>query len=383
MSFLAGIELATNQDGRLELVAIAHEDAADIVWHRWERLEGGWSEWHSFGKPGGPLSGQPVTHRPTVARNMKGCLEVVVVGVDQGVYRAWQDHPGRAWRGWHALNKPGESEAVSASPVLGQNNDGRLELFLVDGHGEVWHRWQDKMGRWMRWHSLGPPGERAQASTPAVVRNKDGRLELFVTVQSLSAVSHCWQRREGGWSGWELLEGLADHAPIATAPVVAGNKDGRLELFVSSVRGELWHSWQLRKGGWSAWESLGRPNGGVGEVGVGAHADGRLALFAIVVPPDFDREVWWREQAVTGGWSDWRSLGVPAKEHRLPGRPRFGKPTLALNADGRLELFSQDMDTAGLYWLRQTSPSGSEWKSAWMHAQPPSPHTLTGSEPSP
>lgn len=215
--------------------------------------------------------------------------------------------------------------------MLGQNNDGRLELFLVDGHGEVWHRWQDKMGRWMRWHSLGPPGERAQASTPAVARNKDGRLELFV----------------------------------------------------SSVRGELWHSWQLRKGGWSAWESLGRPNGGVGEVGVGAHADGRLALFAIVVPPDFDREVWWREQAVTGGWSDWRSLGVPAKEHRLPGRPRFGKPTLALNADGRLELFSQDMDTAGLYWLRQTSPSGSEWKSAWMHAQPPSPHTLTGSEPSP
>ena len=135
MSFLAGIELATNQDGRLELVAIAHEDAADVVWHRWERLEGGWSEWHSFGKPGGPLSGQPVAHRPTAARNMNGCLEVVVVGVDQGVYRAWQDHPGRAWRGWHALNKPGESEAVTRVRCWGRATtaDWSCSLWMATG----------------------------------------------------------------------------------------------------------------------------------------------------------------------------------------------------------------------------------------------------------
>jgi hypothetical protein len=53
MAQVTAIALATNQDGRLELVALASsEEGSAVLWHRWERLEGGWSEWQSLGPVG-------------------------------------------------------------------------------------------------------------------------------------------------------------------------------------------------------------------------------------------------------------------------------------------------------------------------------------------
>jgi hypothetical protein len=73
-------------------------------------------------------------------------------------------------------------------------------------------------------------------------------------------------------------------------------------------------------------------------------------------------DLWYRSQTgPDGGWSDWSSLGSVATG-------RIAAPTLAADADGRLELFLQMPETGGLYQLTQTEPNAG-WNvgRSWPH----------------
>ena len=66
-----------------------------------------------------------------MARNKDGRLEVVVGGRDQAAWHRWQRREG-GWSDWHSLERPaGVENAVTSTPVLAENHDGRLELFTL------------------------------------------------------------------------------------------------------------------------------------------------------------------------------------------------------------------------------------------------------------
>ena len=91
------------------------------------------------------------------------------------------------------------------------------------------------------------------------------------------AASEWWhiKYRPGVWSGADPgpAGGAAAAAPAAPvipklpkgiAPVsmaMGATKDGRSALFVEDGAGEVWHAWQAKAGGWTAWLSLGKPGG--------------------------------------------------------------------------------------------------------------------------
>ena len=54
------------------------------------------------------------------------------------------------------------------SPTVGQNNDGRLEVFAFGVNDAVWHIWQDPaaLNGWSNWDNLG--GEPGGAGLRAV-----------------------------------------------------------------------------------------------------------------------------------------------------------------------------------------------------------------------
>jgi hypothetical protein len=223
-----------------------------------------------------------------------------------------------------------------------------------------------------------------------VARNKDGQLELFV-VDDGPAVWH-WQRREGSWSRWKSLGPPAGPAsgpgarPRLGTPAVRRNKHGWLELFVVEAGRGVWHSWQVREGGWSAWELMGHSDLAVGGLGVGAHADSRLVLFTTTteapgsapgIAPASSNKLYHREQTPGGSWSDWEESPMPAEEHGV--HVTLEHPALALNKDRRLELFTTIAGTTDLYWLSQTRPSGRQWRAQRVHLQaPPANQTLAG-----
>jgi hypothetical protein len=147
-----------------------------------------------------------------------------------------------------------------------------------------------------------------------VARDSDGRLEAFVR----GTDSALWQIRQDDtnsqrWSAWASLGGS-----IRSDPTVVLNSDGRLEVFARGTDKELWHIWQearyARKAyqinvlvGWSAWAPLG---GRVaGDPTVAVNSDGRLEVFT----PDTDNTLWhaWQQATHSQRWSAWASLGRP------------------------------------------------------------------------
>jgi hypothetical protein len=125
----------------------------------------------------------------------------------------------------------------------------------------------------------------------------------------------------------------------------------------------LWHLWRQRPGGWSPWHRLGsEARSEFWELAVGAHADGRLVVFATAYPPSGSSRqeqgesnaLWQREQAVAGGWSPWRQFTRPAPYV-------LASPALALDANRRLHPWLRVPGSVDLYRLRQTERNNTEW----------------------
>lgn len=383
---LGSVALARNQDGRLELVARAESQpqppTPPTLWHAWQTTSGGWDGWEKLRRP--PFH---FLRPPTVARNTDGRLEAAAIVLDpdrdRAVWHAWQTTPGGHWTEWQLLG--GAPPGTRGPAVLAQNRDGRLELFRVD-RGPAWHAWQTTPGDdWSSWHPLGSPSDTVtlDEGSPAVARNEDGRLELFVRAND-GAVWHRWQPEAGArpWAAWSSL-GSPDNQPVSSeSPVVVRNKDGRLVLFVVASDLTVWHRWQ-GAGPWEPWRSLGSMDDpdisheaiDRIELAAGAHADGRLAVFAAgVMPggPGGATLLRQREQTAAGDWLPWKTVDFPV-------RPALDL-TVASDAQGRLQLFMPDRATGEVYQLSQMEPNGGAWASVvW----PPPPANLLTELPAP
>jgi hypothetical protein len=120
-------------------------------------------------------------------------------------------------------------------------------------------------------------------------------------------------------------------------PSVIANAVGRLEIFVVGSNGQsTWHNWQTSSGGaWLGWNPLAT---GVTAPSVARNADGRLEAFYL----DSQSAVWHTFQTAAGSatWS------TPA--------PLAGwvanSPTALANADGRLEIFAGNNSTSYHNW---------------------------------
>ena len=359
MQYLGGSAIARNADGRLEAFARVGLMSTGALWHVWQTApNGGWSTWDNLGGGIGP-------HVVVVGQNQDGRLEVFAGNTTGALQHIWQTSPGGAWSAWGDLgNPPGAS--LTQLMAVGHNQDGRLEFFGIASGGALWHIWQTAPnGGWSAWDLIGAPSG-VTLGEIVVGTNADGRQEVFAIGNN--ALWHVWQTApNGGWSNWGSLGG----PPAATwlqSPAVGLNADGRLELFVLSQHDAVWHIWQTAPGaGWSGWDSLGgQPGSGPA---VGQNADGRLEVFVEDAATSGPHAAWHRWQMVpNGGWSEvdpgWTTGGPAEAVSALALRP--GGDLLAAGATGVWR--SQDHGTS---WTKvsttllggsmSASPGGQVW----------------------
>jgi hypothetical protein len=58
------------------------------------------------------------------------------VGTNNKIYHNWQTAPNNGWSGENLL--AGSAKQI----VVGQNADGRLEVFYVGTNNKIYHNWQ-------------------------------------------------------------------------------------------------------------------------------------------------------------------------------------------------------------------------------------------------
>jgi hypothetical protein len=293
-SSLSNAAVGRNADGRLEVFTVGSDGA---LWHLWQTTPGGsWSSWFSSGQPSVVSLQQDLA----VVSNADGRLEVFAAGSDGAIWHLWQTAPNGTWSDWASLGKP--STMGLSSPVAGLNADGRIEVFTVP-FGDIWHIWQTSPGGdWSSsWTQLSDQLIPSKFDGLALGQNADGRLEIFARATD-GALWHLWQTApNGNWSPSASL-GSPSAVEFTTPPTIGRNLDGRLESLIIGNDGALWHLWQTApNGNWSTWASLGSPPNGFTPFSlpiVSENADGRLEAFAL------EGDVLWHTWQVAPG-GDW------------------------------------------------------------------------------
>jgi hypothetical protein len=217
----------------------------------------------------------------------------------------------------------------------------------------IWHTWQAGPGApvWKIWQPFGEPGP-GDPGPPAMYQEAaTGQLGVLVVSSGDQAV---WHRRQTGpepdkWSDWESL-GQPDGDPVQ-GPVATTMFSEEQVMAVVVAAGTVWQTTATEDPDeqWSAWSSLGHPDGAVVlAVSIATSSDGQCQLVALVEWPDYgdttfpgDSSVLWHRRLQAGNWSEWEPLIQPAG-HSVP----VGTPLLTDNLSGYLELFTRTSDGA-------------------------------------
>jgi glucose/arabinose dehydrogenase len=184
------------------------------------------------------------------------------------------------------------------------------------------------------WESLGGKVNGAVAATTW----GPSRLDLFARGAGNDLVHKWWV---AGWSGWESLG--SPPGGLASAPAAVAWAAGRIDVFVDGADSQLWHKWWA--GGWSGWESLG---GWVTSTPtVTTWGAGRLDVFVRGADNTLQHLYW------AAGWSSWESLGAsPGGLVSAPGGVSWGS--------GRIDVFVQGTDNQ--LWHKWWAGGWSDWE---------------------
>jgi hypothetical protein len=209
--------VAQNNDGRLEVFAIDAAGKVRNIWQFGPDQDLTWNEsWGVLeGKKEGTSETLTFVGNPSAGLNQDGRLEVYALATDGQLYLRWQyfDAGGTHWNpeGWRLLGKP-PTASLDGNIVVAENLDHRLEIFCLGSDQAIWHIWQNGVngqGGWSgpaQWESL---GNGTLVSPPAVGRNADGRFDVYARATD-SAIWVRWQGAPGGgWNpdGWHSIGG--------------------------------------------------------------------------------------------------------------------------------------------------------------------------------
>lgn len=296
--------------------------------------------------PAGPATFPLFDVGARMTRNLDGRLQVFYKGADNAVYHFVQTAVGAStWTG--PINLGG---AGTSNPVAIANADGRLEVFVKGSDNGLYHQWQTTAGgnTWSGWFPLGG----SAAGDPAVARNTNGKLQLIY--RGSDNLLYTFAQTSAGASTWSTPVSFT--GALLSDPAVGVNADGRLEVFAARSDQSLYHIWQTTAGSttWSGWFLLGGFLNAV-KPDVARNTDGFLQVFYRDAGMAGGALIYVKQTpGAPGGWSDHTSLGSSLNS----------APTVGINGDGRLEVFSRATDNT-LQHIWQNAPSGSTW-SMWI-----------------
>ena len=190
---------ALNWEGREEVFVRGTDNQ---LYHNWQLNDGSWSGWASLG---GPVAGEPA-----IGMTSDGRIEVFCRFADASMQHNWQTTTdvGTSWNGWAAYAGLTDSNLASGrTPAFIQ------ELYARESTGQIKRSYQTSVdGGWSAWESLGG----SAIGAPIIGHNDDGRLQLFI-FQSDGRMWSRWRLAGGGWSSWTAMGSALFPEPMPPA----------------------------------------------------------------------------------------------------------------------------------------------------------------------
>jgi|GEM_PF-572235 len=336
---------ATTADGRLEVFMVGN---TGYLYHNYQTTPGGsWSGWIALSTS----NTWNVLATPAVGVNPDGRLEVCIMGTDGRVNHTWQHTPGSsAATNWASFTVFTSSATAlpTARIAIGNLANGQPDVFVIGTDGALYHNYVGSSG-WTGFTSLG--GAWSQWADIAVGNESDGREDVFL-IGNTGNLYNNWQTAPNdgtNWNGWNNLGGtLGDNVRTA----LGRNTDGRLEIF--TVNGAAYHNWELASNSpasWNGWSSLSGTWNNAAKPIVAPDQNGALELFLIG-----NTGYLYHNYENGSGWSGWLSLGGSFKQNV--------QPCVGVNQDGTLAVFSTTDTQTALFEAVQTSANSATW-SGW------------------
>jgi hypothetical protein len=338
---------ANTSDGRMELFAIGNNGS---LYHSYQtNANGSWAAWTSMGTSANKWS---INALPAVGVNKDGRLEVFVVGTNSSIYHAYQKVPGSsAATNWSVFSIVSSSRVCqTARLAVGNWSNGALDLFVIGTDSVLYHNYQTTAGNstsWSGFSSLG--GAWDQNADVSVASENDGRLDVFV-IDGVGNMNNNFQTAVNSTT-WNGFHSLSSVVPILARTALGRDVSGHLNVFVIGTDGVCYYRTETAPSSptsWTSWASLGNNTWATdARPVIATDENGSLELF--IVGPNQNL---YHNYQTGGSWIGWLSLGGTFAQNI--------RPCIGPNADGRLQIFlnlvNGVMDTS---W--ETSVNGATW----------------------
>jgi len=330
----------TFEDERLYVFALSEDS---VIWHKFQKPEGGWSTWRPLADRKKMGSG------PRAVRFENGTLQVFARGTDRKFYVTTMTSLNE-WSDW---SSPFGEITFTSPPVPVVSSNGDCYLFGISATTHsVWYAISTPISSgeltFGKFADLG--GE--ATSPPAVLVDSEALLHVFIR-GSNRALWHIAEKSDKTFGDWECLGGVLASAPRVPVTLNGANL---VEVYARAADKALWHRGQTAKQDdsieWSAWTSLG----GVLASGpsLGLNDDGMTDVFARAT----DKAIYFKSQFQDENgeihFTQWHTLGGMFSS----------TPNVVVRADGLFDIFARGVDKA-IWHSHQVEVNGTRTFSAW------------------
>jgi hypothetical protein len=181
----------------------------NAVWTRGKAF-GSWGAWQSLG---GDCREAPAAYRRPGGDSVAPLVDVFCRGSDSLLYHNYR--LSGQWSGWGSIGAPPAGLRAGSSPVVVANDADTIQVFAVGADGAAWLRTGSGRLGWFGWASLGG----ANVTGVAAASYDPSRIDAFV-MTSQGALFHKVFDGTGWWPAWNHItrggwEG--DKPPFAAA----------------------------------------------------------------------------------------------------------------------------------------------------------------------
>lgn len=320
------------RDGRVAVVAQPSGAASLSFITEDESQAGPTSKWNApmnIGAPPGAASYQKLS----MANDADGRIEVFLT-----------DNQGRIW--WIYQNPEQIVQVQKTITPPGSTTPIVVTVDELTPPAKMWSDWIQLAG---------------QLITITAIHQGDGRIALF-GINSNLQLYRCQQAtaqalKAADWTQWVQIDSSQSGGFIEMAPVIGPL--GATNLFALSKGGQVLHTRQMPAGSdfWTQLATPGYSRWPQNALAAGIQGDGDIVLVATDQQHVLQFNAQW--DAYNQNWSGWRDFGFVLNSARL---------SLNYNADGRLALFMLMVmpdGTSGLWTINQMSIDSSEWEYGW------------------